>query len=252
MTRAIFPPVIGHRGAAAYAPENTLASFRKAADLGCRMVEFDVRLSADGVPVVFHDARLERTTDGAGWVGETSLAQLKRLDAGRWFAPAFAGESIPTLAEAMDVCRDLGLAVNIEIKPDHGAERATAVAALETAGRIWPSDRPPPLVSSFRRPALATAAAVAPAWPRALLVGRLGAGWRRAAKRLGCVSVNADHRYLSRRAVAAIGAAGLAVMAYTVNDSEAARTLWEAGVASCFSDAPDRLGTGSERGGQTG
>jgi glycerophosphoryl diester phosphodiesterase len=85
------PKVIGHRGAALRAPENTLAGFRKAAELGCRMVEFDVRLCLDEVPVVFHDDRLERVTDGKGLVGATRFSALKALDAGAHFAPAYKG-----------------------------------------------------------------------------------------------------------------------------------------------------------------
>src|SRR6185437_14318437 len=93
----LIPRVIGHRGAAARAPENTLAGFRRAAELGCRWVEFDVRLSADRRPMVFHDDTLERTTDGAGAVGATSLDMLLRCDAGGYFAPAYRGERIPML-----------------------------------------------------------------------------------------------------------------------------------------------------------
>ncbi len=235
------PPVIGHRGAAAHAPENTLASFRAAAALGCRMVEFDVRLSADGVPVVFHDDSLERTTDGAGAVAACPLAGLRRLDAGRWFAPAFAGEPIPTLAEALVLCAGLGLAVNIEIKPEAGAEATTARAAMAVARAAWPPGLPPPLVSSFRPAALAAAALAAPDWPRGLLVGGVPADWRQRAEALGCVALHADEAGLDQAAVAAVRAAGLAVLAYTVNDSARAEALWRAGVAAVFADAPDHV-----------
>jgi glycerophosphoryl diester phosphodiesterase len=235
------PPVIGHRGAAAHAPENTLASFRAAAALGCRMVEFDVRLSADGVPVVFHDDTLERTADGAGPVGQRSLAALKRLDAGSWFAPAFAGETIPTLAEVLALCAGLGLAVNIEVKPDAGRERDTALAAMAAAGAVWPSGAPLPLVSSFHAACLAAAAEAAPEWPRGLLVGALPADWRTRAEALGCAAIHADQGQLGDADVALVRAAGLLVLAYTVNDAAHAESLWRAGVAAVFADAPDRV-----------
>ncbi|CAA7621499.1 glycerophosphodiester phosphodiesterase family protein [Magnetospirillum sp. UT-4] len=224
----ILPPVIGHRGAAGHAPENTPASFRAAAALGCRMVEFDVRLSADGVPVVFHDDTLERCTGATGPVKARGLAELQRL-------------GVATLAEVLALCLELGLAVNIEIKPDRGDERATAAAALEVAAGAWPSDRPPPLVSSFSRVALATARQVAPAWPRGLLVGGLPADWRQAAEALGCVAIHADHRRLGAATIARIAAAGLAVLAYTVNDPGRAAVLWRRGVAAVFSDRPGRI-----------
>ena len=235
------PPVIGHRGAAALAPENTLASFRQAAGLGCRMVEFDVRLSADGVAVVVHDDTLERTSDGAGPVGAQSLAELKRLDAGRWFGPAFAGERIPTLAEVLALCRDAAMAVNIEIKPDAGAERATALAAVAVARSSWPAHLPPPFLSSFSRPALAAAAEAAPDWPRGLLVEELPADWRQSVEALGCVSVGADHRRLSVAEVAELHAHGLAVLAWTVDSPARAARLWGWGVDAVFTNAPDRV-----------
>lgn len=228
------PPVIGHRGACAHAPENTLASFAKAADLGCRMVEFDVKLSKDGVPIVFHDDTLERRTDGRGPVAAQTLAELKRLDAG-------AGERIPTLDEVLALCLARGMAVNIELKPDAGAERATAIIALESAGRLWPSDRAAPLVSSFSRAALAAAAEISP-WPRGLLVDRVPTGWRRLAESVGCVALHAHHRWLSAGRAAEIRHAGFALLAYTVNTPGRAQALWSRGVVAVFSDAPERIG----------
>lgn len=228
------PPVIGHRGACALAPENTLASFAKAADLGCRMVEFDVRLTADGQPIVFHDDTLDRCTNGSGPVGVRTLAQVKRLDAGR-------GEAIPTLAEVLALCRARGMGVNMEIKPDAGTGRATAVAALETAALMWPSQVPPPLISSFDRGALAAAHEVMPDWPRGLLVERVPVHWRDLAERFGCVAIHAHHRALPAWLVGAIRAEGLAVLAYTVNRPGRARLLWKRGISAVFCDNPHRL-----------
>lgn len=221
------PPVIGHRGACAHAPENTLASFAKAADLGCRMVEFDVRLSGDGIPVVFHDDTLDRCTTARGPVKDRRAAELETL-------------GIPTLEQVLALCAARGMAVNIEIKPDVGAERATAIAALELAGRLWSG--PPPLVSSFASSALDAARAAAPHWPRGLLVERVPNDWRAHAEALECVAVHAHHRGLDAATIAAIRQAGYLVLAYTVNSPARARTLWSRGVVAVFSDAPDRVG----------
>ena len=90
-----------HRGASASAPENTLAAFRAAEAAGAAGIELDVHLSADGVPVVIHDETVDRTTDGHGPVAALTLCRLRQLDAGRWFAPAFAGEALPTLEEIL-------------------------------------------------------------------------------------------------------------------------------------------------------
>ena len=100
MPALLLPPVIGHRCARAEAPENTLAGLRRAAALGARWVEVDVRLTADGVPVLLHDATLERTTSGHGALGETTLTELERCDAG-------AGETVPTLAAFLTACGSL-------------------------------------------------------------------------------------------------------------------------------------------------
>ncbi len=114
--RGELPPLlVGHRGARAVAPENTLASFRRAWEEGADAVEMDVRLTADGAVVVIHDETVDRTTDGHGAVAEMTLAELRRLDAGRWFDPAYAGEHIPTLEEVLDWARGK-IAMLIELK----------------------------------------------------------------------------------------------------------------------------------------
>lgn len=230
--------IIGHRGLAGLAPENTLAGFRAAAAHGLAMVEFDVRLSCDGVPLVFHDDTLERTTNGSGPVAEHDWAQLRRLDSGSWFAPAFAGEGIPSLEQVLRLCLDLGLAVNMEIKPDKGREAQTAEAALALALGLWPEDAPPPLISSFETTCLVTAREKAPHWPRALLAEELPADWREQARHLEAGALHLGHGNLDRRQVADIVEEGLAVRVYTVNDLIQAVRMWSWGVAGIFSDYP--------------
>ena len=95
--------VIGHKGAAGYAPENTLASLQVALDMGVDMIEVDVHMTKDGEVVLFHDEDVSRTTNGTGKIHEMTLAEVKELDAGSWFSPDFAGEKIPTLREAIDL-----------------------------------------------------------------------------------------------------------------------------------------------------
>ena len=151
---AVLPRVIGHRGAAACAPENTLAGFRKAKALGCRWVEFDVRLTADGRPVLLHDNRLERTTDGRGRVSALSLAAVRRHDAGRWFHSSFAGERVPTLEQALMLLAELGLGANVELKAARGNEAATGALVADFAGSdvVRRSRKPADLELSARRP----------------------------------------------------------------------------------------------------
>jgi glycerophosphoryl diester phosphodiesterase len=112
------PLNMAHRGASAYAPENTLAAFKLALEMGADGFELDVMLSADGHLVVIHDDTVDRTTDGSGPVRQKTLAELKALDAGAGFDARFAGERIPTLQEAFDLVAGDRAFVNVEIKTD--------------------------------------------------------------------------------------------------------------------------------------
>jgi glycerophosphoryl diester phosphodiesterase len=235
------PRVIGHRGACGLAPENTVASFRKAAELGVRWVEFDVHLSADGIPVVIHDDTVNRTTSGRGAVAFLNLAELQALDAGTWFEPRFQGERVPTLEAIVTLLGKLGLGAVVEIKPSPGTEAATAEAAVRLLLQRWPDHLPPPMVSSFKRAALERAREVAPGIARALLVGRVRNGWQREVDRLGCAALHADQRRLDERIVASVTHAGLPLFAYTVNDEARAAELFRWGVAAVFSDRPDLI-----------
>ena len=237
-TGPILPGVIGHRGAAASAPENKLAGLRRAKALGCDWVEFDVRLTGDGAPVLCHDAHLDRTTSGSGPVSATSLAAIRECDAGNWFDPSFAGERVPTLDEALVLAAELGLGANVELKSDRGREYATAAAVLSTVQRLG-GRAPLVLVSSFLVSALVVLRELAPEIPRAVLFRLVPRGWTEVALRLGCTTIGADHRRLRPRRVAEVRAAGYRLAAYTVNDPARANLLFEWGVTSVFSDAPD-------------
>jgi glycerophosphoryl diester phosphodiesterase len=235
------PRVVGHRGAAASAPENTLAGLRRAHRLGVGWVEFDVKLAADGVPLLMHDALLERTTDGKGAVADLPFAAIRALDAGAWFGPEFAGERVPSFHEALDLLLSHGMAANVEIKPCPGHERRTGEAVAKVLLERWPADRDPPLLSSFSEDALDAARAAAPALPRGLLVKEPPADWRARLERLGCVTFHCSHRALDAATVAAVRGAGYPMLAYTVNDAVRARTLFGWGVDCICSDRPEEI-----------
>jgi glycerophosphoryl diester phosphodiesterase len=230
------PRVIGHRGAAAVAPENTLASLRKAKQLGAKWVEFDVKLTRDGVPVLIHDDRLERTTNGAGRVADTSFAALRRLDAGSWFGPEFRGEPVPTLDEALALCAELGLGINVELKPCPGRAEETARIALERLLDLWPAGQPPPLVSSFARACLVVAQDIAPALPRGYLCRRVPRHWASEMAQLDCITLHASHLWLRGGRIAQLAAAGVPLLLYTVNDGARARDLLAMGATAVFAD----------------
>ncbi|HMD14677.1 MAG TPA: glycerophosphodiester phosphodiesterase family protein, partial [Bacteroidota bacterium] len=113
------PLIIAHRGSSAVAPENTLAAFKQAIRDRADAVELDIQLTSDGEVVVFHDRRLERTTDGKGLLQNHSLQELRALSAGAWFSPGFSSETIPTLQEVFDLIQGT-IGINIEIKAERG------------------------------------------------------------------------------------------------------------------------------------
>lgn len=133
------PLIMGHRGAMGHAPENTMASFRLAHEIGVEAIELDVHLSADGRLVVHHDETLDRTTNGTGEISDLTLAQLQQLDAGRKFGEAFAGEKIPTLEEVVVWAQSVKLPVVIEFKRNLNV-RAIVAAAIEEIDRLQASE----------------------------------------------------------------------------------------------------------------
>src|SRR4051812_12310951 len=116
--------VIAHRGHKVGAPEQTMAAYRLAVDLGASMLEVDLRFSRDGVPVLMHDRTVDRTTDGKGPVAALDWAELSQLDAGRWFDPRFAGERVPSLDALFALADELDIDLCIEAKGEAGAENA--------------------------------------------------------------------------------------------------------------------------------
>ncbi|MEO3432431.1 glycerophosphodiester phosphodiesterase [Inquilinus sp. CAU 1745] len=235
------PKIIGHRGAMARAPENTLAGFRKARELGATMIEFDAKLSRDGVPVLIHDETVDRTTDGSGAVRDMDVDELRALDAGGWFGPEFAGERIPTLEEGLRLALEIGLAVNIEIKPCPGREIETARIVLETARALWPADKPAPLISSFALASLEQSTLSAPDWPRGYLIWDRPDDWRENVRRLTPATLNVGHERETPESLADYIDTGLPVLAYTVNDPARARVLLDLGVSSIITDVPDLI-----------
>ena len=156
-------PWIGaHRGQRADHPENTLAAFERAAALGITLIECDVNITRDGVLVMLHDPTLERTTDGAGYVGDMLWAEVQRLDAGRKFAPRFAGARIPTARETLHYFREAGLTGCFEVK-GRDAQEAQRIAAPLADLLVEMDALDYALMSSFDHAALALAKRKVPA-----------------------------------------------------------------------------------------
>jgi glycerophosphoryl diester phosphodiesterase len=239
--RFSLPKVIGHRGTPKRAPENTVAGFELAARAGVSWVELDVQLSADLVPVVFHDDKLERTSTGTGFLTGRDWAYLQGLDVGAWFSPEFSGEKLPHWDKVLDLLIGRGLGVNIEIKAEDARGALTAEIGLKHALAKWPDDLPPPLVTSFSRKSIEVAQKAAPHWPRGLVSDPWPEDWQEVCRHYDCASLHVLHSNLTPERVVQAKEAGLKVLAYTVNDVELARRLWDWGVDSVFSDRPETL-----------
>lgn len=236
-----WPLWIAHRGAGKLAPENTLAAFRLGAQHGYTAFECDVKLSADDVPFLLHDAALSRTTRAEGIAGERPWSELSQLDAGGWHSRRYAGEPMATLAAVAHYVRRNRFALNIEIKPTPGTEERTGRVVAQHAARLWIHDPRPPLLSSFQPASLQAARAAAPALPRALLLDALPEGWFDSALSLGCVAVVAEQTLWDAPTVERLHAAGLRALAYTVNDEDMAQRLSGLGVDGLITDAVDHF-----------
>jgi len=230
------PQVIAHRGASAQAPENTLAAFRRALEIGVDGVELDVHLSADGVPVVIHDPLLERTTDGRGLVKDLDLAALRRLDAGRRFAERFAGEGIPTLTEALDTLQQVRVIIEIKNGPLYYPEIARRVV-----GAIREVGHGAVTISSFDHPVLLEVRAAGPHLDTAVLYAARPVDPVRMARDARATILHPHWAYVTSDLVVAARAAGLRVETWTVDEPAYLRHVVATGVHGVMSNQPDRL-----------
>ena len=234
-----YPRWIAHRGAGKLAPENTLAAFRLGAACGYRMFECDVKLSADDVPFLLHDAGLERTTNGTGLGGAHDWRALAQLDAGGWHSRGHAGEPLPSLDNIARYCLRNGHFLNIEIKPTPGTERHTGDVVAHHAARLWKDCPVPPLLTSFDTGALEGAKAAQPLLPRGLLLDTMANSWIETALTLECVAIVCNHALWDLSMVTQARRAGLRCLSYTVNDEWAAQRLIDLGTDGIITDRVD-------------
>lgn len=237
--------LIAHRGGGTFAPENTLAAIREGHARGYRAVEFDVMLAKENVPVLMHDDTLERTTNGHGALADCTAPQLAALDAGSWKDARFKGEPVPQFDAAAQLCIELGMFANIEIKPfapgGESVARATGRLAALVSQRFWGARPGEALLSSFFGPALDAARAAAPDFPRAVLFDAVPDDWLEHLERLDCVALHCNWKTLTPALAIAIKRAGYGLMCWTVNHPQQASTLFSWGVDAVCTDRLDLL-----------
>ena len=236
--------VIAHRGAAAYAPENTFAAFNRAKAMGAEWIECDVMLSKDGEAFIFHDETLKRTTNGRGKFGHVSAKYIKTLDAGSWFSKAFSDEGIPTLKDTLFWFAQQSMKVNLEIKPFSGFTQETTLAILQHINLYWPEHKGHLLLSSFDTEALRLCRQLEPEMSLSLLLNTWQEDAVLFAKELSCVSVHLNRKIVTRERVKKLNDAHFAVYVYTVNRKREALKYFKWGVGAVYSDYPDLLQKG--------
>lgn len=241
LRRAPGAPVlrVGHRGAKGHAPENTLASFNLAVQMGVQAVETDVHFSRDGEIVLIHDHTVDRTTDGHGFVKELTVAQLKELDAGAWYGGQFAGERILTLAEFLAWAHGQNVGVALEVKNGPIYYPGIAEKTLRLVREYEMLDKA--ILISFDHFVVREAKMIEPRVATGILyAGRL-VDPVAAARAAGADSLNPAWAFVTPDLVQQAHDAGLAVSPWCPNDLESLRYLDALGVDSIGTDYPDLL-----------
>lgn len=237
------PKLIAHRGAAAFAPENTLSALQKAADLGASWVECDVMLDSRGQAIIFHDLKLHRTTNGRGFVARTPYSVIRQLDAGSSFSARFAGEVVPTLEEWLQKAAALNLGLNLELKANTSAAQLERLidSVMVDLARYWQSNCPAPLISSGAVECLSLLKKRAPYCLLGYIIKSWKRNWHKVLKQLNCISLHVHHKCLTPERVKQVTDDNYLLLAYTVNDRDRAYELFDMGVDAVFSDRPDLL-----------
>lgn len=230
------PQIIAHRGASREAPENTAAAFRRALAIGVDGVELDVHLSSDGEPVVIHDSSLGRTAGASGLVKDLTVAELRRLDAGRWFGETFAGERIPTLAEALEILRPVRVIIEIKNGPIYYPDIAGHVAAV-----VRMAGHESVTISSFDHHALLQIRALEPDVETAALFSALPVDPVRLARDARAQCLHPHWAFATRDLIEAAHAAGLRVDVWTVDDPGYMAEMTGRRVDGIMTNVPERL-----------
>ncbi|WP_298040254.1 glycerophosphodiester phosphodiesterase family protein [uncultured Microbacterium sp.] len=227
--------IVAHRGNSSVAPENTMPAFVSATRAGAEYFEIDITMSADGVPVVMHDGTVDRTTDGTGSINAMTLEEIRQLDAGSWFSPAFAGTKVPTFEDVLTYVANGGADVVIEYKGDWSIEDTQlTVDMIEAAGvenKI--------LAQSFSTTSVANFASVAPDLPVGWLTGGIDAGIIATAEQIGADAINPSSA--TAEGVALAHEHELGVFVWTQNSAGAWESLTAIGVDGIITDRPDAL-----------
>ena len=231
--------IFAHRGCSGEHPENTMAAFRAACAAGADGIELDVQLTKDGEVVVIHDERIDRTTNGIGFVRDFRYKQLKLFDAGSWFNRRYSRETIPALRDVLDYIKSEmpDMKVNIELKNDvfpyEGLEE-NVLQCIERSGM-----EKTVILSSFQFRSMGKIRDMAPDVETALLFQGIPSNMMEEAKRVRASALHCESAYAASPAGKRAAEAGYALRVYTVNQTDQLEAFKKAGVSAIITDYPD-------------
>ncbi|WP_255570293.1 glycerophosphodiester phosphodiesterase family protein [Cohnella sp. CFH 77786] len=232
---------VAHRGASGYAPENTIAAFDKAVEMKADFIELDVQLSKDGELAIIHDTTVDRTTDGTGAVKDLTFEQLRSLDAGTWFSPAYAGERIPTLGEVLDRYRGK-IGILIEIKAPWlypGIERKVADELVKRQMDVPNNGKI--MIQSFDHGSVQRFHAILPDIPVGVLTYLPEQLTEAKLREYAAYAdyVNPSLNLVTEQLVDQVHSLGMEIHAWTVRNAALVEPLIESGVDGIITDYPD-------------
>ncbi len=235
---------IAHRGASFNAPENTMPAFQMALEMGADMIEFDVTLTRDQIPVVIHDQTLDRTTSGKGGIQQYLSRELSELDAGIWFSKSFENTRIPTLEQILNWAFGK-IALNIEIKKEAFIKDKESGIVEFISELVLEYDMAEHvIISSFSAEALIRCRKVMPKIPTAYLISPYSWGSRRnlrLMKKLSASGLNLKHKQMRPSLMKQAKSERLPIWVYTVDDEEEMKKVIEKGATGIFTNRPDIL-----------
>ncbi|MGV8146219.1 MAG: glycerophosphodiester phosphodiesterase [Alkaliphilus sp.] len=230
--------ILAHRGASAYAPENTIIAFKEAIKMGADGFELDVHLSKDGYLIVIHDESVDRTTNGNGFIKDLTLDEIKRLDAGSWYDSKFYKEKVSTLDEVVHLVKDTPLLVNIEIKNGPFFYEGIEQKIVDCVVKYDMQDRV--IISSFDHYSVVKIKEINPSIKTgALFVSRTIAPWKYI-KKIGADALHPHFISVTSEMVKNCHESNIEIHTYTVNEPEHINYLNKLGVDSIITNFPDR------------
>lgn len=233
--------LISHRGASAFAPENTIAALNKAHELGAHWVEADVQLTLDGEAIIFHDDKLDRCTTGQGLVAKTAYSTIAPLDAGSWFSKDFAHEKVPTLDQWLARAATLGMGIVLDLKGTGWNAKRLVGHVIMSLARYWKGHLPRPIISSAEVRYLKEMAKHNLGLELALITKKERGPWQKTVKSCHCNALHIDHHYISPRWLELLKKENLQFGFYTVDNKDRALKLIEWGADRIFTNNPTLL-----------